>query len=253
MSNEPGKRHLKWFPKPNPGSVGRFWQRVRPRGNGSRGWLPGKGKSKGANANTPFSSQLGGQQPPRWDPVAPGGVNFSTRSPRALWQRFRPDSRRQRVGLAVSAGVLVFASLFGITLLCSHLLANATNAPTAGGAHGNTASGATANGTTTASTTATALPPFTITFTCASGAIKRTGTVCVHTQPNAILTLSVRYCDGTFAGGKGLHTSASADGSGDYSWQFAVHTRCAGEATATVVAKSAGQTVTQSTTFNVTR
>ncbi|MGE5334439.1 MAG: hypothetical protein ACM3N4_07045 [Nitrososphaerota archaeon] len=249
MSYEPGKRRLKWFPKLNAGAVGRFWQRVRPRGKGSRGWQPGKR----ATANTPFSSQLGGQQPPHWDPVAPGGANFSSRSPRALWQRFRPGSRRQQVGLAVSAGVLVFASLFGITLLCTHVLANATNTPT-GGAHGNTASGANASGTATASsTTATPLPPFTITFTCASGAIKRTGKVCVHTQPNAILTLSVRYCDGTLAGGRGLHTSASADDSGDFSWEFAVHTRCAGEATATVVAKSAGQTVTQSTTFNVTR
>ena len=75
----------------------------------------------------------------------------------------------------------------------------------------------------------------------------------MHTRPNATISLAVRYCDGSYAGGKGLHGTAHADGSGNYTWRWNVTTSCVGTATATVSVESAGQTITQSTTFIVTR
>ena len=77
--------------------------------------------------------------------------------------------------------------------------------------------------------------------------------VSVHTKPDATVSLTVRYCDGSYAGGKGLHGNMHADGNGNYTWRWNVSASCAGTATATVTAKSSGQTVTQSTTFTITR
>jgi hypothetical protein len=246
MDREPGKRRVKWFTKSHLGGLGQFWQRTLQRGLRSRGGPMGKRSAFGGSAPPPL-----GEQPwPRWDPVVPGKPNPPDRSLRTLWRRFRPASRRQQVGVAVGAGGLLLLSLIGVSAFCSHMLLTPNNTSNAGGVSGHTASSSTANAT--ASMTATAAAPLTVAFTCASGRIKRTGKVCVHTQANAILTLTVRYCDGTYAGGKGLNGSTSADASGDYTWEFAVHTKCAGTATATVVAKSAGQTVTKSTTFTVT-
>jgi hypothetical protein len=105
---------------------------------------------------------------------------------------------------------------------------------------------------TAASGTATPLS-FTITFTCASGSIGGTAQVCVHTLPNANVSLTVRYCDGHDATGKGLRGSAHTNSSGDYTWRWKVTTHCAGAATATVTAKSSGQSATEHTTFTITR
>jgi hypothetical protein len=88
----------------------------------------------------------------------------------------------------------------------------------------------------------------TIAVTCAS-AVGGKGTVCVQTRPNALLTLSVRYCDGTYA--KGLQGSTHADGRGEYTWSWSAHTSCA-SATATVMAKAASQAATVQVTFAVT-
>lgn len=232
MDREPNKRHFKWFTKPRLGGLGRFWRRAPRSSRGARGGQP---------------------LPPGWDPIGPGRSDLSQRSPRAFWRRFRSSSRRQRAVLAAGAGGLALLSLIGIAVLFSHLTLASSGAPSGGSASGHTLStAATGSPAATITTTATALP-FTITFTCASGTIRRAGEVCVHTQANALLSLTVRYCDGSYAGGRGLHGSASADASGDYTWRFTVRTKCAGTATATVVAKSAGQTVTQSTTFTVTR
>ncbi len=181
------------------------------------------------------------------------------------WLRFRSASRRLKLGIAAgSACAFVLCSLLGIAALngafqpgASHLGASRGSTSLSGN---ETALPATALATPSdtsstpspAAPTTTPVPPFTIDFTCASGAIGGTGEVCVHTRPNAILTLNVQYCDGSIAGGKSLQGIAHADGSGDYAWRWGVTTNCAGTATATVTAKSTGQSITQSTTFTIT-
>ena len=208
------------------------------------------------------------QTAPPWDTspsgayVAPGGRARSG----TLWQRFHGLSRRSRLGLIVAAVsvVVLVCTLASVAALGSAFL----NQPT-GAARGTQAPGLSGGQTglpTTGNTTPTALAspneagtetpaPATLTlaFTCASGSIGGTGQVCVHTLPNASVSLSVRYCDGNDAKGGGLRGAASANSSGDYTWRWKVTTRCAGTATATVTAKSSGQTVTQSTTFSITR
>jgi hypothetical protein len=77
--------------------------------------------------------------------------------------------------------------------------------------------------------------------------------VCVHTKPDAKVTLTVRYCDGSYAQGKGLHGNVRADENGNHTWRWNVSASCAGTAIATVMSTSSGQTVTQSTTFTITR
>lgn len=195
------------------------------------------------------NNRLGGQQPPAWDPMDADGSRPSRfdRSPGAFWQRFRRASPRQRVGIAAGAGGLLVVVLVGVALLCSHMPAIGSGALGA-----SDSSTATAAASATAKATATT-PAFALAFTCASGAVKQTARVCVHTIPSATLTITVRYCDGSYAGGKDLHGSYTPDRSGNFIWIFAVHTRCAGTATATVTAKSAGKTVTQSKKFTITQ
>ncbi|HEX8033116.1 MAG TPA: hypothetical protein VF510_04680 [Ktedonobacterales bacterium] len=183
--------------------------------------------------------------------------------PSTLWSRFRSASRRLQVGIAVGvACAFVLCSLLGVAALnlafqpgTSHIGPNGGGSNLTGnGTASPSASLATPTTTSSpAAATATPVPPFTIAFTCASGAIGGTGEVCVHTQPNAVLTLRVQYCDGSFAGGKSVQGTAHADGSGDHTWRWTVTTSCAGTATATVTAKSSGQITTQSTTFTITR
>ena len=228
MSQGPNKRRF--------GRLGRFWQR--------------KSKSSEWPTLEESSARRPGGQPARWDPVVPGGAQSgrSGRWLRAFQQRFRGASRRQRVGLAAGAGGLLMAALLGIALLCSHLPAIGSSAA---GANGSATATADASATAHATTTTTPLP-FTLAFTCASGSVKQSAKVCVHTQPGASLNLTVRYCDGTYAGGRNLRGSVTADSGGNFIWIFAVHTRCAGSATATVAATSAGKTVTKSTRFTIT-
>jgi hypothetical protein len=64
-----------------------------------------------------------------------------------------------------------------------------------------------------------------------------------------MVSLTVRYCDGSYADGKGFHGNAHTDSGGNYTWRWLVNTTCAGRATATVLAKFSGQTVIQSTMF----
>lgn len=233
MSNEPGKRQMKWFTRLQPGKLGRLWRR-------------GKRSAPGGTAAYGPGGQI---LPPPWEPAVPGATNLHDRAPRTLWQRFQRAPQRQRVGLVAGAGVLALTSLVGVVVLCSHMPLIGTGTPSAGGMSRNASSTATAR----ALTTTTPASSFTITFTCASGTIKGTGEVCVHTKPNTVLSITVRYCDGNLAGGKSLRGSSHANDSGNYTWRWSVHTGCAGTATATVTAKSAGETVKQSTTFTITR
>ena len=173
---------------------------------------------------------------------------------------FLPASKRARIGLGAAATVVLIV----LIVACSSLALRATGGPVTGdaarGSHG------TANHSSIASTasalatispqltskpapTSAPSPPLTLAFTCASGKIHGTGQVCVHTLPGASLSLTVRYCDGSTA--KGLHGSATADGSGNYTWSWPVHPTCAGSATATVTATANGQSLTASDTFTI--
>ena len=206
------------------------------------------------------------QTAPPWDPAASDGYALPGRPQRTVWQRFRTMPRRARIGVIVAAVsvIVLVCTLASVAALGNAFLNQATGAAhnTPGGqTNGQAGAPTTGNTTPTAATspTATSAPTtptpssFAITFTCASGSIGGTGQVCVHTLPNASVSISVRYCDGNDATGKGLRGSAHTNGSGDYTWQWKVTTHCAGAATATVTAKSGGQTVTDRTTFTITR
>lgn len=192
---------------------------------------------------------------------------------RALWSTFATRVRRPRLALGVIAGVLAVCLIFGIAALgnavgnaftqgspnSAHgVLGTGSAAATASPSAGHATPGATT--TTSASSATTATPantqpptPLTIAFTCASGVAGGTGKVCVHTLPHASLSLTVRYCDGSYAKGKAFHGVSYADSNGDYTWSWTVTTTCIGAATATVTATSAGKTVTSATTFTITR
>lgn len=204
------------------------------------------------------------QTAPPWNPAASGGYALPGRPQRTVWQRFRTLSRRGRMGVIVAAVtvIVLVCTLASVAALGGGLLSGATgtarNAP-GGQTNGQVVAPTTGNTTPTAAASPTAEPAtptppsFAVTFTCASGSIGGTGQVCVHTLPNATVSLTVRYCDGSYATGKGLRGSAHTNGSGDYTWRWKVTTHCAGAATATVTAKSSGQTVTDHTTFTITR
>ena len=177
-----------------------------------------------------------------------------------LWQRFRSASRQKQIRLATGAGGFLLLLLISVTVLGvalrSHVSVAGLDVPPSGGAQGIPMAPTTAHTTPTITSTPktnTPSPPFTLVFTCASGTVGGTGQVCVHTLPNASLTLSVRYCDGNLAKGKGFHGATYADNNGNYSWRWDISTSCVGSATATVAARSSGQTVTQSVTFTVSR
>jgi hypothetical protein len=207
------------------------------------------------------------QTAPPWDPSPSGAYAAPGRRARTgtVWQRFQGLSRRSRLGILVAAVSLIVlvCTLASVAALGGGLLASTgaarntpvgqtggqVGAPKAGSGTPTAAVSPTATGGTETPTAAT----LTLAFTCASGSIGGTGQVCVHTLPNASVSLSVRYCDGNDAKGSGLRGATRADGNGDYTWRWKVTTRCAGTATATVTAKSSGQTVTQSTTFTITR
>lgn len=228
-------------------------------------------RARAAASFTPPSALDATQSPTAWDHSAfdlpaQDEYDLSEQSRRTLWSRFRSASRRVQIGIAAGAAcAFVLCALLGVAVLNSafqpgavHLGATGSNTGLTGDA---TASPATplATSSVTPGTpsptapTATPVPPFAIDFTCASGVIGGTGEVCVHTRPNAILTLRVEYCDGSIVEGRSLQGTSHADGNGDYTWRWSVTTSCAGTATATVTAKSTGQTSTQSTTFTITK
>lgn len=186
----------------------------------------------------------------------------------SLWRWYR----RAPAGIRVLApvGVLMVAVL-GL-LLGFGLLAGGRQSTTGGSRAGAPAGGgvATSAATTPATTepgastptggtpasrptntsVPTATPALTIAFTCANATVGGSGQVCVHTRANAMLNMSVVYCDGATASSR----SDRANANGDYTWQWTVSTKCvSGTAvTATVTAKSTGLQVTDSTTFTIT-
>ena len=284
------KKRLAGSTKSQQGTLGKMWQKSPQEGQTSDDWLVNTGAIP-QTPQEPRQSLLEWQrQPlpklPKWppvpeeDPFAPGrqvdeGYTDEHMAPewnldrgdpsqqltQRLLRRLWPTSRRRKIGLAVAVGVVV--------VLCSVLsvaaIGHALNAP--GTTRGNTllpggqnptgqtavaTTGQATPSTTVTSATNTPVPPLALTFTCASGSIGGDGQVCIHTAPNAAVSLAVKYCDGSFAKGKGLHGSAYTDSSGNYTWRWNITTGCAGTTTATVTAKSAGQTITQDTTFTIT-
>ncbi len=288
MDRKSPKRRMTWFGKEHPGSVGRFSQRT-PQSDGepdasmaspTRGqagaktkgslwptlpkWPPlhdGKGQAGRSDAAVaPDETQ---QTEPRLAPPweQPVSNQQEHARPPFMLRRFWFASRRQQLGLAAILGTVALTALLSLIVLRAILPSQSSHTgqgtPTAGRAVNIVASPTTDDLTPTPSPTASArntpAPSFTVAFTCASGVIGGRGMVCVHTKPDAMVSLTVRYCDGSYAGGKGLHGNAHTDASGNYTWRWNVSASCAGTATATVTAKSSGQTVTQRTTFTITR
>jgi len=100
--------------------------------------------------------------------------------------------------------------------------------------------------------THTPTPHLFIQFTCAQAANYSYGRVCVHTQPYAQLTITVRYCSGYEATSRSLRGTFAANGNGDQEWTWTPETKCAGTAIATVGASWQGQSTTNTDAFQVT-
>ena len=215
-------------------------------------------------------------------PVAPNGLDEThqtesdaTAQPRHMFEalrietgvlgRWRRASKRMRWGIAaaafVSALLIVACSSLALHVAAgiggsatAPMYGNATSQQVTGGSTSSSVTatpGAARTPTSTAPSAATnpASVPLTLAITCASGSLHSTGKVCAHTLPSATLSITVRYCDGTYA--KGLHSAAVADASGNYTWSWPVRMACVGSATATVTAKLNGAAITATQSFNV--
>ncbi len=232
--------------------------------------LPGENQFATKKASDDIYDSLGGNSstdkhaaPPQGQPDSRQSRPHSAKL-RALWWKVTTTLRRPRVALAAVAGVLALCSVLGVAALGNSFLHSKPNSAQstlgAGSTNSVMASPSAGQATPSASTTTTAAPgktqpptPLTIAFTCASGVAGGTGQLCTHTLPYAALSLSVRYCDGSYAKGKAFHGVSYADSSGNYTWRWNVTTTCVGVATATVTAKSGGQIVTKSMTFSITQ
>ncbi len=270
------------FDRPN--TLGQSWRRMkrsRPRNMDNLpplpDWppLPEEGLRVGWPPASADSAPPGGSKATSADQQAIGAD--AAQAPRRRWplrygrgvlDRWRRTTTRLKLGIggAFVISILLIVACCSLTQYVLGAVGGSSSAPRLGasatqqttGPGGTSGKGATATitpkGTTTAgaisTATHTATQPLTITFTCASGSLRGSGKVCVHTTPSAALNLSVRYCDGTTA--KGLHGTGIANASGDYTWNWAVHMTCVGQATATVTAKQGGVTVTATKTFNIT-
>ena len=289
MDRRSDKRRLTWFGKTQqPNTLGRMWQQTPQGDHETDNWTlrepmePEIGAERGSRLSDwkelpplPKWPPLPGEDPfardatqvtephlaAQWEQSAPGQSSRLDQQLRRFWQSLISDRRRRWIALAAVAGVVVLCSLGSVAALGNVFRAGAllggNGTSPAGNANGNVAltpglSTPMASPSSSPTVTVSAATPFTIAFTCASGVNGGRGEVCVHTEPNATVTLTVRYCDGNYAGGKAFRGIAHTDGSGNYTWHWDVSTSCIGTATAAVTAKSGGQTITQSTTFTVT-
>jgi hypothetical protein len=91
----------------------------------------------------------------------------------------------------------------------------------------------------------------TLSFTCALATDYKSGSVCVHTQPGAALTIKVKYCTGYYATSKSLQGTHYANSKGNYTWIWEPETKCHGSATAYVTDTWKGQRASASRTFVV--
>jgi hypothetical protein len=88
-------------------------------------------------------------------------------------------------------------------------------------------------------------------FTCNYATDKVYGKVCVHTLPDAALTITVRYCTGRVAVSRSLKGTAHATQWGNRNWSWTPDTKCRGTAYATVIAHWHGQSATNTVAFVV--
>jgi len=104
-----------------------------------------------------------------------------------------------------------------------------------------------------------AATPLTIKFQCVGappnfGAAAQdhvAGLLCVHTQPDAKLSVRVVYCDGRAATNASLKGTNDANDKGDFLWYWTPKTKCIGMAHAFVTARLNGTTAHASTAFDV--
>ncbi|HEX8996654.1 MAG TPA: hypothetical protein VF812_11535 [Ktedonobacterales bacterium] len=197
---------------------------------------------------------------PRWRMFKP----FQTET--GLLGRWRYASKRARLQIAgvALACVALIAACSGVALHVAANIGSGAGSPftVISPTQQTSGQGATSSGLSstpgassvptslpTSTVTSTANVPLALTFTCASGSVRGSGQVCVHTLPATTLNLTVRYCDGSYA--KGLRSVGVADTNGNYTWTWPIHVACAGAATATVTAKQGNQTLTATKTFSI--
>src|SRR5215469_8948693 len=94
-------------------------------------------------------------------------------------------------------------------------------------------------------------PKIFLTFTGASAVDYKYGTVSIHTQPGASLTITVTYCSGHKAVSDSLQGTSYADAGGNHTWTWTPETKCKGNATADVTANWNGQFIEQADNFTV--
>jgi hypothetical protein len=90
-----------------------------------------------------------------------------------------------------------------------------------------------------------------VSFTSATAVDNSSGSVSVNTLPSAALTISVKYCSGSYADSSSLKGTKYADSSGNYTWSWIPDTKCKGTATAYVTASLNGQSASGSKDFTV--
>jgi hypothetical protein len=99
--------------------------------------------------------------------------------------------------------------------------------------------------------------PFPVTFTCAEAVANGPARLCIHTLPNANVSLGVGYCSGNGESSLGAYGSQLTDANGNFTWTWTAHTDCRGTATAEVVGSKFDPTLgnwyrgTVDTTFTV--
>jgi hypothetical protein len=94
-------------------------------------------------------------------------------------------------------------------------------------------------------------PKLMLQFTCAQATDYQSGTVCVHTQAGAALSITVTYCSGYRAVSSSLQGTVYADASGNYTWTWTPETTCLGPAVAHVTATLAKHKASKSDIFTV--
>ena len=233
MDRKAPRRRMTWFGKAHPGTVGGFWQRAPQSGKEPDASMasPTRGqaqtKAKGSLWPTlpkwpPLHEAQGGtarndasgapdetqQTEPRLAPPweQPASTEHEHAPPPFMPWRFWLASRRQQVGLAAILGTVILTALLGLIVLRAILPSQSSHpgqgTPTAGRAVNVVASPTADDPTPTPSPTASAhntpAPSFMVAFTCASGAIGGRGMVCVHTKYDAMVSLTVRYCEESF-------------------------------------------------------
>ena len=90
-----------------------------------------------------------------------------------------------------------------------------------------------------------------VSFTGESAVDNSSSSVSVHTLAGAALTISVKYCSGSYATSSSLKGTEYADSAGNYTWTWTPDTKCKGTATAYVSASLNGQSASNSANFTV--